>query len=212
VQASAAENDLNEASSQLNLLRSGNRPEEIEATRAEISRLHGHRQYLREQLSLLDVLSPASGIVATPSRQLKEKRNELVRKGDLILKIYDFKTVIAQILVSEKDIDGIHIGQRVVARARAFPYREFDGRVASIATSAQSPGGSAEQTLTSAVVSDPNTTNKTILVATELVNSDLLLKSEMTGVAKISCGQKRVIDLIKRRIARTFKVELWSWW
>jgi hypothetical protein len=40
----------------------------------------------------------------------------------------------------------------------------------------------------------------------------MLLKSEMTGVAKISCGQRRVIDLIKRRIARTLKVELWSWW
>jgi hypothetical protein len=34
----------------------------------------------------------------------------------------------------------------------------------------------------------------------------------MTGNAKILCGQRRIIDLITRRIARTFKVEFWSWW
>jgi multidrug resistance efflux pump len=211
-QASSAENEVNEAQSRLNLLLSGNRPEEIEATRAEIGRLDARRQYFREQLSLLNVLSPASGIVATPSRQLKEMRNTLVKKGDLILKVYNFKAVTAQMLVSEKDIDGIHIGQRVIARARAFPDLEFQGTVASIATSAQVPGGAVEQTLGATAVSSPNMANKTILITSELANSDMLLKSEMTGLAKISCGQRRVIDLIKRRIARTLKVELWSWW
>jgi hypothetical protein len=31
-------------------------------------------------------------------------------------------------------------------------------------------------------------------------------------MAKICCGQRRIIDLITRRLSRTFRVEFWSWW
>src|SRR5438270_8430832 len=86
--AVAAENDLAEAKSRLDLLLSGTRPEEIDATSAQLDRLETERRYLREQLRLLNVLSPSTGIVATPSRQLKEMRHMLVKKGDLILKVY----------------------------------------------------------------------------------------------------------------------------
>jgi multidrug resistance efflux pump len=211
--AAAAENELAEAKSRLDLLLSGNRPEEIEATRAEIDRLETERRYLREQLRLLNVLSPSTGIVATPSRQLKEMRHMLVKKGDLILKVYDFKTVTAQILVPEKNIDGIRVGQSVVLRARSYPSEEFHGTVTSIAISAQGSSGSTVQTpFTTASSSNSAGLNKTILITTEIKNPDMLLKSEMTGYAKISCGQRRVIDLIVRRIGRTLKVEFWSLW
>ena len=51
-----------------------------------------------------------------------------------------------------------------------------------------------------------------ILVTTELENNSLLLKPEMTGRAKILCGKRRVLDLVTRRVARTLRVEFWSWW
>jgi len=34
----------------------------------------------------------------------------------------------------------------------------------------------------------------------------------MTGLAKIVGGDRRVFDLIARRLGHTFKVEFWSWW
>jgi len=40
----------------------------------------------------------------------------------------------------------------------------------------------------------------------------LLLKPEMTGQAKIFCGQRRVLDLVTRRAVQTLKVDFWSWW
>ena len=213
--ASAAENELAEAKSRLDLLLSGNRPEEIDATRADLDRLETEHRYLREQLGLLNVLSPSAGIVATPSRELKEMRHMLVKKGDLILKIYDFKTVTAQILVPEKDIEGVRVGEQVVLRARAYPGEEFHGKVMSIAISAEgstSGSSAAQASFLAASSSSSAGSNKTILVTTEIVNRDMLLKSEMTGFAKISCGRRRVIDLIARRIARTVKVEFWSLW
>ena len=40
----------------------------------------------------------------------------------------------------------------------------------------------------------------------------LLLKPEMTGQAKISCGPRRIVELITWRTARALKVDVWSWW
>jgi putative peptide zinc metalloprotease protein len=211
--AAMADNEVAEATGRLEVLLSGSRPEAIDAARAQMDRLETHRRYIEQQLQMLNIVSPATGIVATPTRQLKEMRHAFVKKGDLILKVYDFETVTAQILVSEKEIDGIRVGQTVLLRARAYPDREFRGRVTSIATSAQgSSPGSSPVSFTLSSSSSSAITNKAILVSTEIENESLLLKSEMTGHAKIYCGQRRVMDLVLRRFARTFKVELWSWW
>ena len=211
--AAAAENELVEANSRLTVLLRGTRPEEINAARAQADRLAEQRRYIQEQLRLLKIVSPTTGIVATPSRQLKEMRRVLVKKGDLILKVYDFKTLTAQILIPEKEIAGVQVGQKVVLRVRAFPDENFQGTVSSIATSAQAGAGSAgEKLLSTTSTSSSVSVNKTILVTTQLENRSLLLKPEMTGQAKIFCGQRRIVDLVTRRMARTFKVEFWSWW
>src|SRR5207247_11381921 len=52
----------------------------------------------------------------------------------------------------------------------------------------------------------------TVLVTTEIDNHSRLLKPEMTGQAKIFCGRRRGPELFMRRLARTFKVEVWGWW
>ncbi len=43
-------------------------------------------------------------------------------------------------------------------------------------------------------------------------SDDLLLKPQMTGTAKIHCGERRVIALLSRRLVRYLRVEFWSWW
>ena len=51
-----------------------------------------------------------------------------------------------------------------------------------------------------------------ITVATQLENPRLLLKPQMTGIAKIHCGERRAMDLVTRRLVRYLRVEFWSWW
>jgi len=46
----------------------------------------------------------------------------------------------------------------------------------------------------------------------QLDNPSLLLKSETTGNAKIYCGQRRLLDLVTRRLTRYLRVEFWSRW
>jgi putative peptide zinc metalloprotease protein len=199
------------ARSKLELLLAGNRPEEIEAMKAACTLLETQRRYLQEQIRLMKVVSPASGIVATPSRQLLEMKHQLVKKGDLIAKVDDLKTITAEVVISERDIADVKVGQKVVLKARAYPEMTFYGKVTSIATVAQTSSGSssaaAPPVLTRSAVAP-----KMIAITTEIDNPNLLLKPEMTGQAKISCGQRRLLDVVTRRLARTAKVEFWSWW
>ena len=122
----------------------------------------------------------------------------------MIAKVYDLKTVTAQMLVSEKEIAAIQVGQKVELRVRAHPRETFRGTVTSIATSVQESS--------SAEASSSATSNKTFVVTTEIDNESLLLKAGMTGQAKIFCGRKSVLDLVSRRATQTLKVDFWSFW
>ena len=206
--ATSAANDLVEAKRKLSALLSSIRPEQIEEAKAQIEGLEAQRRYLEEQLRLLTIVSPVTGVVATPSRQLKELTGQLVRKGDLVAKVYEMDTVTAQLVVSEQDIADIRVGHQVALKVRAYPDETFHGTVTAIATSAEgAPRVGEPQTASNAA-----SANKTLLVTTEIDNHSHLLKPEMTGQAKIFCGQRRGSDLFMRRLARTFKVEFWGWW
>ena len=212
---SAARNDLAVARDQLNLLLSGTRPEDIEATRAQIEQFKADQRHLGEQRRMLMVYSPSEGVVATPTLQLKQLTHQLVKKGDLIAKIFDLRTVTAQIAIDEKDIADVQVGQRVLLRARAFPNEEFYGKVNFVSTSllGTAPAGATGEAASLPLPSSSSSSaaKRTILITTQIDNHSLLLKPEMTGQAKILCGRRRALDLVTRRLAHTIKVEFWSW-
>jgi len=208
-QATMAAKDLADAKARLDVLLHGTRPEDIDATRAQVDGLETQRRYLEEQLRLLTVVSPVAGIVATPSRELHEMRGQLVTKGALIAKVYDVNTVTVQITIPEKEIADVHVGQGVVLRSRAYPDASFHGTVTAIATAAE---GSSSAGGAPAAKSSSSSVGGTFIVTTQIDNHSLLLKPGMTGQAKISCGKIRIVDLVRRRLARTLKVEFWSWW
>ena len=170
---------------------------------------------MQKQRRMLTVYSPSSGIVATPTLQLRQLHNQFIKKGDLIAKVFDLRTVTAEIVVDEKDIADVEENQRVVLRTRAFPNEEFYGKVNFVSISMlgnTNAGGGEGPLLPVAPSASSANAKRTIIVTTEIENPALLLKPEMTGQAKILCGRKRVLDLVKRRVAHAIKVEFWSWW
>ena len=191
-----AEKEEGEAAGRLEVLLMGSRPEEIEATQAEMARLQAQKLYLEEQITLSRIVSPSAGIVTTP--KLRERVGQYLGQGELIAEVFELKTILAEIPISEKEIADIKVGQEVVLKARSYPGESVYGRVTSIAPMARRD--------------DTGLAGKTILVTTELENDSLLLKPEMTGTAKIYCGERRIVDLMTRRLARYFKVEFWSYW
>ena len=174
----------------------GSRPEEIEAKEAEIARLEAHRRYLEDQLQRVRVVSPHAGIITTP--KLKDKIGQQVEKGDLIAEVHELKTVTAEMAIAEQEIADVQVGQRVVLKARAYPARSFSGTVTAIAAAAVEEEGALGGTI--------------LRVTTEIDNADLLLKSQMTGNAKIYGGKRRIFNLMTRRFVRYIRVEFWSWW
>jgi putative peptide zinc metalloprotease protein len=208
-QVTAAENAVKEAASKLALLVKGTRPEDIHAAEAELARCEAQRAYIETQLSMLEIRSPARGVVATPSRQLMELKHQYVKRGDLIARVYDLSKMTADIIVSEKEIADVKPGQKVYIRTRAYPGMTFEGTVQKIAISAQ--GGAAPGASAGLAAGAP-ANGKTILVTTDIDNSTLLLKPGMTGEAKIIGSERTLFDLLTRRLVRTVKVEFWSWW
>ena len=191
-----AEKEIEEKQGKLKLQLAGSRPEEIEATEAEIARLEAQQQYTAEQLQLLRVLSPISGLITTP--KLKEKLGQNVKKGELIAQVHELKTIRAKISVSENEIGDVQVGQEVVLKARAYPEKSFYGKISSVATTA--------------IKGDNGQPTRTVLVTTQIDNYSFLLKPEMTGNAKIYCGRRSIIDLVTRRFVHYLRVEFWSWW
>jgi putative peptide zinc metalloprotease protein len=187
--------ELQEARDRLKLLEAGSRPEEIEATAAELNRLNSHQAYVQQQLDLLTVHTPVDGIVTT--HLVREKVGQAVKKGDLIAEVHEMRRLTIEINVPEKEIADIRVGQPIMLKARAYPLQKFEAKVTAISPAAIEPEPRAE---------------RMVRVRTEIENPGLLLKPEMSGRAKIYCGERRLIDIVGRRIVRFFKVEFWSWW
>src|SRR5436309_4541412 len=131
-----AESEVAESEQKLRVLQAGSRPEEIEATRAEVARLEAQQSFIEEQIRLTTVTSPITGVVTTPERQLEEMPGLYIGKGDLIAEVYDLHVVTVEIGVSEKEIEDVRVGAKVGVKARAYPDRLFTGTVTAIATTA----------------------------------------------------------------------------
>jgi len=145
---------------------------------------------------------------------LKEMAGQLVKKGDLIAKVYDVKTITVETPISERDIADVSVGQKVAIKFRSYPQQTFYGAVTSVATTGEgSSSGKPASSAASAQSSSSTASKETMILVTSVIdNSSLLLKPDMTGKAKIFCGKHTMFDLMKRRLAHTLRVEFWSWW
>jgi putative peptide zinc metalloprotease protein len=185
-----ARKDLETAESELDVLLAGSRPEKIRSAKAEIDRLRSAYEFYRELVARTRIESPIEGVVAT--HHLKDKVGEFFESGDEVCQIVDSRTMLVEIPVSEKDVTEVEIGQRVKFRARSIPKIAFHGSVVSVAP-----------------VAGKNTDRTVVIVTSRLDNPDLLLRSGMTGNAKIYCGKRRIIDLWTRKVIRFIRVEFW---
>lgn len=183
---------LEEAKAHLELVKSGARPEEIEAQKALVRDLETKVKYYRENVQFTKLVVPISGRVVTA--YIETKVGQILEEGDLFAILEDARTIQAEIHIPEADIGEVSLGARVKVRPWAYPTKFFYGRVVSIAPIAE------------------NTPNGRIVrVLTEIPNPKHELKPDMTGKAKIKGEWKPVIVAFTRAVVRFFMVEVWSW-
>ena len=211
-QASATDAGLLAAKAHLAQIMNSVRPEQIDEILAQIDQFRTERRRVEQQMGSLRVFSPATGFVGTPQRQLAQMVGQFVTKGDPVAKIYDFTSVKAQMMISEKEISEVKIGQPIELKVRAYPDAVFHGRVTFIATSANDPPIATASTSSSSSSTQATTSKpvNTVLVNTEIENASFLLKPEMTGQARIDCGSRRLADLFLWHLKRYFKVDSFS--
>jgi putative peptide zinc metalloprotease protein len=182
-EVSVLSNRLRIAKNELKIKENGARPEELSMAQAEINRLQAKAKFLEDQISASQIKSPIGGVVTSLS------------SGDNLLSVANLDTMRALIEVSEKDLDVLQEGLAVKLKVRSYPFRSFGGTVAKISHLAQLEGS-----------------KKIFPVTCKIENKDYLLKSGMSGHAKVYCGKRRLFSVLFRKIIRYLRVEVWSWW
>jgi putative peptide zinc metalloprotease protein len=179
---------LAEFESDLKYLKSGNRPELIRETQAEVQKLESLVASLSQEISKSEIRAPIDGTVVTPFPE--RKRNQKLAAGDEFVRLVDTEGVMVEMLVPEKELEDVKRGNVVTLTMRSLPDQEFKGRVDFIAPVAQTVNG-----------------QQVIAVRTQLSNENDVLRPEMTGSARIHAGQRRIIDIFTYRIRRWVKTE-----
>lgn len=201
--------NLEEARARLNAVLNSVRPEQIEATRAQIERLETERAYIDAQMDMLEILTPVAGIVGTPSLQLRDLRRQLIKKGDVVARVLDARAMTAEISIPEREIAAVKVGQPVELMVHAYPGVPVRATVVAISVAAVSELAGSQLALPWA--SSSSQKPGTLLVRAELDQNPLVLSPGMTGQAKISCGRRTLAALLTWRAARVLNTEFWSW-
>jgi multidrug resistance efflux pump len=184
--------ELAHAQSELGVVLAGARKEEIRAAEADVAKLQEQLGILGQKIELLKIRSPIRGQVATPD--LKNRMGAFFEEGKPFCQIVDATHVIVDMPVAEKEIADVAVGNTIVLKVRPFPQRTILSKVKTI-----SP------------VAETASVERKVVVRTELSNPDGSLKAGMTGVGKIICGKRLIINLVSRRFIRWLRTEFWEY-
>jgi putative peptide zinc metalloprotease protein len=184
--------ELAQAESSLRLLQAGPRTESVQEAESQVKKLEENLKILEKKLEYLEIRSPIGGIVETS--HLRDRIGAFLEKSDIFCKIVSEGTVRIEMPIPEKEIDDIKEGFPITMKVRGYPRKWFEAHVQSIAPVTAAKGS-----------------ERTVVVYGELENRDGSLKSGMTGVGKILCGKRLIIEIASRRATRWLRTEFWEY-
>ena len=207
---------LEEAKANLSLVQSGARREQVQALEAEIRSLQALADNSRMDVESATLRSPIAGWIVTP--RVEELAGTYLKPGqrDLVVQIEDARTIRAEVEVPEEEVMSVSLGSKVEVAPWAFHDVSFKGTVVSIAPVAATNSADASTTVqgpsqAASQVAVSGSTDRVVRVITEIPNPDGVLKTDMTGYAKIATGHRPVWDVLFRPIIRWLKVRVWYW-
>jgi len=199
----------------LDLVKSGAQDEEIEALEAEVRRVEVNLAHAQEDLRLTTLVSPADGRIITP--YLSQTVGQYLMVGNLFAVVEDASTIMVEIEVPEEDVAEVEIGASVKLRTWAHPNICLKGKVTAIAPVAYEK---SERRVKRALSEQEKRIEqreilrekgKVVRVLCELSDTDISLKTDMTGYAKIESEWRPVGIAFTRWLVRFVMVEVWSW-
>jgi HlyD family secretion protein len=183
--------EIAEEEENLALMKAGSRPDDIMKAEADVKRLEGLYDNVASDLKKSDIVARIDGIVMT--EYVERKVGTRLEEGGELMQLADTSTIAVEMMVPEKELGDVHNGLPVRIQLASFPTRYFEGKVDYMAPNAHTVDGQQVET-----------------VRSYLSNPDGVLKPELTGIAKIYCGKRRIIEIMTRRIGMWVRTEFWG--
>jgi putative peptide zinc metalloprotease protein len=177
----------------LQIKKLGARPEELAAAEARIARVRAEIQHLERLEQKQSVSCPTAGVVITP--RVREQVGRFVPEGQLICEVQDRTAFEAEIRLAEQDAARIEPGRRIGVKLRALPYETFTATVMRIAPAATAAAEGESQSR--------------VPVYCRLEEPRGVIRSQMTGYARIYCERRSLAEIGFDRLVRLVRTEFW---
>lgn len=183
---------IQEKTAHLELVKAGVTQEHIAAEEAKLLEDQGQVNYYKLKIAEATIHMPFDGKL--DGVHLKQKVGQYLKEGNVFTTAENTRRVYAEVGVPQSEI--MYVAPSAEARVRPDTNgsEEFKGKVTQIdTTTEETPAG------------------KFVKVLAVVDNKDGMLKSGMTGFAKISGPSMPAWKVLSLATIRFFKVEGWSW-
>ena len=160
--------------------------------RAQAEYLRAEADRARNKVENAQLRSPIAGIVVTPS--LQDAAGEHLDAGATFAQVLDLSSAVVDIAIPQGDASLLAPGETAAIKLDSYPQRSWHGSVSIV--SPQAKPGDGERTFTARV---------------PLPNDDAVLRSGMTGRAKIFIGYRPAGYVLLRKPALWIWQTLWNW-
>jgi putative peptide zinc metalloprotease protein len=208
----AKQQSVNQRQANLELVLSGPHPDdiqvarkELEAAQAVLKRQQQQLKFDREELQRTQLLMPITGYLVTP--YLDQKVGSYLKKGETFAVVEEDQHIRGEVRIAEYNVEEVAVGALAEVKLLAYPNKPFIGKVVSIepAASTETDSSTRLKEQTSKI------TDRFVRVIVDIPNTDKILKSSMTGYAKIEGSRQPLVVAFTRPIVRFIQVEVWSW-
>jgi putative peptide zinc metalloprotease protein len=166
----------------------------------------GRSRSVAEQVAALRVTSPISGVVATP--RLKDRLGSFVSEGEVLARVNDDRTLIAQIFIPEFQVRGLQTGDRASLKPEStfVPIRGF---VSSLAPASSAPPSGLYSEEASEKKYKGIAPPSYYVVKVAISNPEGILRSGMSGDAKIQISRQSIAGFLFKATREALQRRIW---
>ncbi len=147
----------------------------------------------QQQLNKISLTAPFDGAVI--EGDLSQMLGSPIERGDTLFKIAPLEGYRIIIKVNERLISYVSKGQKGILTLTSMPGQPFSLKVEKITAVANADDGS-----------------NIFRVEASLINTPLLFRPGMKGIAKINAGRASLLWIWTHEMRDWFRLKLWSWW
>ncbi len=166
---------------------------EVSIIAARIEQADAELKLLDEQLTRTRISAPFAGVVI--EGDLSQRLGTPVSRGDALFKLAPLEDYRVVLLVNERDIAPVEVGQEGGLVLASMPDQRLPIRIERITSVSRAEDGS-----------------NVFRVEASLIETGASLRPGMEGVGKIHLGEARLGWIWSRELLAWLRLKTWTWW